>query len=73
MDLDIAGLAEAGLIASKLSRRDMLLDEDHSPFYFSPERCLHTLPCNINCPCFSRLLFNLNTTALLNSTICWLN
>jgi hypothetical protein len=43
MDLDIAGLAEAGLIASKLSRQDMLssLDEDHSPFYFSPERCLH--------------------------------
>ncbi|XP_062153483.1 uncharacterized protein LOC133861704 isoform X2 [Alnus glutinosa] len=35
----IQGLAEAGLIASKLSRRDMLssLDEDHSPFYFSPE------------------------------------
>ncbi|KAM3682250.1 hypothetical protein ACB098_12G058900 [Castanea mollissima] len=35
----IQGLAEAGLIASKLSRRDMLssLDEDQSPFYFSPE------------------------------------
>ncbi|KAK4571602.1 hypothetical protein RGQ29_030131 [Quercus rubra] len=35
----IQGLAEAGLIASKLSRKDMLssLDEDQSPFYFSPE------------------------------------
>ncbi|KAF5480424.1 hypothetical protein F2P56_001175 [Juglans regia] len=38
----IQGLAEAGLIASKLSRRDMLssLDEDQSLFYFSPERPL---------------------------------
>ncbi|KAG7986842.1 hypothetical protein I3843_03G102600 [Carya illinoinensis] len=38
----IQGLAEAGLIASKLSRRDMIssLDEDQSPFYFSPERPL---------------------------------
>ncbi|XP_059450167.1 uncharacterized protein LOC132181114 isoform X2 [Corylus avellana] len=35
----IQGLAEAGLIASKLSRQDMLssLDEDQSPFYFSPK------------------------------------
>ncbi|KAK9293281.1 hypothetical protein L1049_021273 [Liquidambar formosana] len=35
----IQGLAEAGLISSKLSRRDMLpsLDEDQSPFFFSPE------------------------------------
>ncbi|XP_034205100.1 MAR-binding filament-like protein 1-1 isoform X3 [Prunus dulcis] len=35
----IQGLAEAGLISSKLSRNDMLssLDEDESPFYFSPE------------------------------------
>ncbi|CAA0826387.1 Unknown protein [Striga hermonthica] len=35
----IQGLAEAGLIASKLSRRDMQLtdDEDPSTLYFSPE------------------------------------
>ncbi|KAL8519323.1 hypothetical protein ACS0TY_010310 [Phlomoides rotata] len=35
----IQGLAEAGLIASKLSRRDMQLnsDEDSTPIYFSPE------------------------------------
>ncbi|ONI25331.1 hypothetical protein PRUPE_2G296700 [Prunus persica] len=35
----IQGLAEAGLISSRLSRNDMLssLDEDESPFYFSPE------------------------------------
>ncbi|XP_021826905.1 uncharacterized protein LOC110767628 isoform X1 [Prunus avium] len=35
----IQGLAEAGLISSKLSRNDMLssLDEDESPFCFSPE------------------------------------
>lgn len=34
----IQGLAEAGLIASKLSRRDMLcFDEDQASFYFSPE------------------------------------
>ncbi|KAL2550482.1 S-layer-like proteiny domain [Forsythia ovata] len=35
----IQGLAEAGLIASKLSRRDMQssLDEDASPVFFSPE------------------------------------
>ncbi|PIN22267.1 hypothetical protein CDL12_05023 [Handroanthus impetiginosus] len=35
----IQGLAEAGLIASKLSRRDMQshADEDPSPLYFSPE------------------------------------
>jgi hypothetical protein len=34
------GLAEAGLIESKLSRRDVELsaDEDNSPFFFSPER-----------------------------------
>lgn len=36
----LSGLAEAGLISSRLSRNDMLssLDEDESPFYFSPER-----------------------------------
>ncbi|CAI9762422.1 unnamed protein product [Fraxinus pennsylvanica] len=35
----IQGLAEAGLIASKLSRRDLQssLDEDTSPVFFSPE------------------------------------
>ncbi|XP_020550970.1 uncharacterized protein LOC105166682 isoform X1 [Sesamum indicum] len=33
----IQGLAEAGLIASKLSRRDMQTDEDPSPLFFSPE------------------------------------
>ncbi|KAM5557361.1 hypothetical protein ABKV19_024644 [Rosa sericea] len=35
----IQGLAESGLISSKLSRRDMdsSLDEDEGPFYFSPE------------------------------------
>ncbi|XP_068329008.1 stress response protein NST1-like isoform X2 [Pyrus communis] len=35
----IQGLAEAGLISSKLSRKDMRssMDEDDSPFYFSPE------------------------------------
>ncbi|CAN6705740.1 unnamed protein product [Malus baccata var. baccata] len=35
----IQGLAEAGLISSKLSRKDMCssMDEDESPFYFSPE------------------------------------
>ncbi|XP_058779177.1 uncharacterized protein LOC131653126 isoform X3 [Vicia villosa] len=35
----IQGLAEAGLIESRLSRRDIQLsaDEDNSPFYFSPE------------------------------------
>ncbi|XP_020958897.1 uncharacterized protein LOC107644851 isoform X1 [Arachis ipaensis] len=35
----IQGLAEAGLIESKLSRRDIQLsaDEDGGPFYFSPE------------------------------------
>ncbi|KAE9617373.1 hypothetical protein Lal_00035106 [Lupinus albus] len=35
----IQGLAEAGLIESKLSRCDIQLstDEDNSPFYFSPE------------------------------------
>ncbi|KAJ9545756.1 hypothetical protein OSB04_025463 [Centaurea solstitialis] len=33
----IQGLAEAGLIASKLSRRDMdISNEDESPLYFSP-------------------------------------
>jgi hypothetical protein len=34
------GLAEAGLIESRLSRRDAQLsaNEDNSPFYFSPER-----------------------------------
>jgi len=34
------GLAEAGLIESRLSRRDTQLsaDEDNSPFCFSPER-----------------------------------
>ncbi|KAL6123223.1 hypothetical protein ACLB2K_075745 [Fragaria x ananassa] len=40
-DLDfpsIQGLAESGLISSKLSRRDMdsSLDEDEGPYYFSP-------------------------------------
>lgn len=36
------GLAEAGLIASKLSRHDMQMygDEDTTPIYFSPERCI---------------------------------
>ncbi|PON51725.1 GPI-anchored adhesin-like protein [Parasponia andersonii] len=35
----IQGLAEAGLISSKLSRRDMLssVDEDQEPYFFSPE------------------------------------
>ncbi|KAI4351720.1 hypothetical protein L6164_006047 [Bauhinia variegata] len=35
----IQGLAEAGLIESKLSRRDIQfpVDEDSGPFYFSPE------------------------------------
>ncbi|XP_022140921.1 uncharacterized protein LOC111011467 isoform X2 [Momordica charantia] len=35
----IQGLAEAGLISSKLSRHDILssFDEDQGPFYFSPE------------------------------------
>ncbi|CAI9092243.1 OLC1v1027435C1 [Oldenlandia corymbosa var. corymbosa] len=35
----IQGLAEAGLISSKLSRRDMQSspDDDHSPVFFSPE------------------------------------
>ncbi|KAF8379515.1 hypothetical protein HHK36_028953 [Tetracentron sinense] len=35
----IQGLAEAGLIASKLSRRDILssLDEEQNSFFFSPE------------------------------------
>uniref|UniRef100_A0A0R0I842 SLH domain-containing protein n=2 Tax=Glycine max TaxID=3847 RepID=A0A0R0I842_SOYBN len=35
----IQGLAEAGLIESRLSRRDIQLsaEEDDSPFYFSPE------------------------------------
>ncbi|XP_042511600.1 uncharacterized protein LOC122086682 isoform X2 [Macadamia integrifolia] len=35
----IQGLAEAGLISSKLSRRDMLssMDEEPKPFFFSPE------------------------------------
>ncbi|KAJ1399222.1 hypothetical protein SESBI_30499 [Sesbania bispinosa] len=35
----IQGLAEAGLIESRLSRRDIQLsaDEDDDPFYFSPE------------------------------------
>lgn len=35
----IQGLAEAGLISSKLSRRDMQssLDDDAQPFFFSPE------------------------------------
>ncbi|XP_050914321.1 uncharacterized protein LOC127129028 isoform X2 [Lathyrus oleraceus] len=35
----IQGLAEAGLIESRLSRRDIQLaaDEDNSPFYFLPE------------------------------------
>ncbi|KAJ9679453.1 hypothetical protein PVL29_021398 [Vitis rotundifolia] len=36
----IQGLAEAGLISSKLSRRDLLSfsdEEDQSPFYFSPD------------------------------------
>ncbi|XP_023541683.1 uncharacterized protein LOC111801768 isoform X1 [Cucurbita pepo subsp. pepo] len=35
----IQGLAEAGLISSKLSRHDILssLDDDEGPFYFSPE------------------------------------
>ncbi|KAK4789206.1 hypothetical protein SAY86_020525 [Trapa natans] len=36
----IQGLAEAGLISSKLSRKDMLsstVDEDDSPLYFFPE------------------------------------
>ncbi|XP_057774351.1 uncharacterized protein LOC130993473 isoform X2 [Salvia miltiorrhiza] len=38
----IQGLAEAGLIASKLSRRDMQSygNEDTSPLYFSPESSL---------------------------------
>lgn len=35
----IQGLAEAGLISSKLSRRDMVssIDEDQDPLFFSPE------------------------------------
>ncbi|XP_043715894.1 uncharacterized protein LOC122664230 isoform X2 [Telopea speciosissima] len=35
----IQGLAEAGLVSSKLSRRDMLssIDEEPTPFFFSPE------------------------------------
>lgn len=37
MELDISGLAEAGLISSKLSNQDLLKD-DLGPFYFSPER-----------------------------------
>ncbi|XP_062001726.1 uncharacterized protein LOC133718867 isoform X2 [Rosa rugosa] len=38
----IQGLAESGLISSKLSRRDMdsSLDEDEGPLYFSPESAL---------------------------------
>ncbi|CAK8532427.1 unnamed protein product [Lathyrus sativus] len=38
----IQGLAEAGLIESRLSRRDIQLtaDEDNSPFYFLPESSL---------------------------------
>ena len=38
--LYIPGLAEAGLISSKLSRHDIssTLDEDQGPFHFSPER-----------------------------------
>ena len=39
MELDISGLAEAGLISSKLSNQD-LLNDDLGPFYFSPERLL---------------------------------
>lgn len=40
--MHLSGLAEAGLISSKLSRRDMLssVDEDQGPFFFSPERYL---------------------------------
>lgn len=39
-----SGLAEAGLIASKLSRHDMQSydKEDTSPLYFSPERSIYT-------------------------------
>lgn len=39
-DLYLPGLAEAGLISSKLSRSDMIssLDEDQGPFYYSPDR-----------------------------------
>ena len=39
--MHLSGLAEAGLISSKLSRHDMLssVDEDQGPFFFSPERC----------------------------------
>lgn len=37
---DVLGLAEAGLIESRLSRSDtqMFDDEGQSPFCFSPER-----------------------------------
>lgn len=41
--LNTSGLAEAGLISSKLSRKDMLssiMDEDDSAWYFFPERCV---------------------------------
>lgn len=59
--MDFTGLAEAGLIASKLSRRDMLssLDEDESPFYFSPERCLLSSHVTDLGPSFSRSFFGL--------------
>jgi len=39
--MDITGLAEAGLIESRLSRcydRPLSTNEDYGPFYFSPER-----------------------------------
>lgn len=38
--LHLSGLAESGLISSKLSRHDMQssLDEDEGPFYFYPQR-----------------------------------
>lgn len=40
-EIHLSGLAEAGLISSKLSRRDMVssIDEDQDPLFFSPERC----------------------------------
>jgi len=38
--MDTSGLAEAGLIESRLSRcnRQLDTDEHNGPFYFSPER-----------------------------------
>ncbi|CAA2981609.1 uncharacterized protein LOC111402992 isoform X1 [Olea europaea subsp. europaea] len=49
----IQGLAEAGLIASKLSRRDMQsLDEDASPVCFSPDSHFPVLCLSYsNCSC----------------------